>query len=113
MDFQSAMETFAEAWMAANTKSRADSSDPQREGSAERSNGRSEEEVTSREPNAHLTNGNSPNRQSPVLLARDPESSPKPLSVGKNIPLHVVIETIPLCGAGETRIFGGTDAGQR
>lgn len=29
MDFQSAMETFAEAWMAANTKSRADSSDPQ------------------------------------------------------------------------------------
>ncbi|XP_042217653.1 homeobox protein dve-1-like isoform X2 [Homarus americanus] len=99
MDFQSAMETFAEAWMAANTKSRPDSSDPQREGSAERTNGRSEE-VTPREPAAHLTNGDSPNRQSPVLLARDPEGSPKPLSVGKNIPLHVVIETIPLCGVG-------------
>lgn len=29
MDFQSAMETFAEAWMAANTKARPDSSDHQ------------------------------------------------------------------------------------
>lgn len=29
MDFQSAMETFAEAWMAANTKSRPGSSDHQ------------------------------------------------------------------------------------
>ncbi|MPC57460.1 hypothetical protein E2C01_051441 [Portunus trituberculatus] len=31
MDFQSAMETFAEAWMAANTKSRPGSSDHQSE----------------------------------------------------------------------------------
>ncbi|KAK8382283.1 hypothetical protein O3P69_015307 [Scylla paramamosain] len=72
MDFQSAMETFAEAWMAANTKSRPGSSDHQREGSAERTNGRPEE-VTPRESAAHLTNGDSPNRQSPVLLARDSE----------------------------------------
>ena len=29
MDFQSAMETFAEAWMAANTKTRTENSEPQ------------------------------------------------------------------------------------
>lgn len=54
----------------------------QREGSAERTNGRPEE-VTPRETAAHLTNGDSPNRQSPVLLSREPQVSPKPLCVGE------------------------------
>ncbi|CAL4099775.1 unnamed protein product [Meganyctiphanes norvegica] len=109
MDFQSAMETFAEAWMAANTtKPRpalpasaavtttgpepalgatvvaavTAAADSQREGSSERTiNGRMEDE--GRDSNTHLTNGGSPHRHSPISLAREHEGSPKPPPVGK------------------------------
>ncbi|KAK3848912.1 hypothetical protein Pcinc_044315 [Petrolisthes cinctipes] len=61
-----------------------------REGSAERTNGRPEE-GTVRDPQpAHLTNGDSPSRQSPIPLVRDPETSPKPLPVGEYLPTSLL-----------------------
>lgn len=74
----------------------------QREGSAERTNGRPEE-VAPRETAAHLTNGDSPNRQSPVLLSREPQVSPKPLCVGEyhaSDELHAASFTLVLWGLG-------------
>ncbi|KAK4297606.1 hypothetical protein Pmani_029996 [Petrolisthes manimaculis] len=54
-----------------------------REGSVERTNGRPEEGSVRDPQPAHLTNGDSPSRQSPIPLVRDPETSPKPLPVGE------------------------------
>ena len=56
----------------------------QRDGSTERPSGPGEDDVaTSRENVSHLTNGNSPNRESPVSLARESEGSPRPSTNSK------------------------------